>query len=204
MNNIPKHKTFISYHHGADQQYKDKLVMWNDAYGLFDNYSVNEKDIDDKGKSDETIRCIIRDEYIKDSTVIIILCGSETKRRKFIDWEINAGMFDTEKNPKTGFLIINLPTINQMELSSNEDKKHFINSNWSSFANDRASLECYFQYLPSRILDNLEKPEIKITIINWLNIAFNPSCLKELIHSAFNNKTTNNYDTSTPLRRKNS
>ena len=108
---MKKHKVFISYYHKDDQCYKDKLLELNKKYDIFDNYSVPENDVDDSGKKRESIRKIVRDKYIKDATVLVLLCGRNTRRRKFIDWELHAAMYDTKKNPKMGILVINLPTI---------------------------------------------------------------------------------------------
>ncbi len=54
-----KHKVFISYYHADDQKYKDELLRLNDIGELFLDYSVHEDEIDDEGKTSETIRKII-------------------------------------------------------------------------------------------------------------------------------------------------
>ena len=82
-----KRKVFISYHHSNDQIYKDSLIKFNDENKIFIDMSVDTGDIDDQ-LTDETIRQKIRDEYLKNSTVTILLVGTETKYRKHIDWEI--------------------------------------------------------------------------------------------------------------------
>ncbi len=74
------HKVFISYHHDNDQAYKEALVQ----SGIFIDASVDTGDIDD-GLSDHAIRQKIRDEYLRDSSVTIVLVGSETKNRKHVD-----------------------------------------------------------------------------------------------------------------------
>lgn len=92
MNNINRHKVFISYYHADDQEYKDKLVNAkyydcdNHEYrNIFDDWSVADGDIDDTELSDEQIRRIIRDEYTRQPNVFILLCGNNTKNRKHID-----------------------------------------------------------------------------------------------------------------------
>ena len=85
---IAKHKVFISYYHKDDQEFKNALLDANDEYGLFEDYSVHEDEIDDTGMTDEQIRCEIRDNYIKNATVLLLLCGENTRKRKYIDWEI--------------------------------------------------------------------------------------------------------------------
>ena len=84
------HKVFISYYHG-DQEYKDDLVKLSDQRGIFVDRSVDTGDISDD-LSDERIRELIRDSYLRDSTVTIVLVGTETQRRKHVDWEIYSSM----------------------------------------------------------------------------------------------------------------
>ena len=74
-----KHKIFISYHHENDQPYKERLLGINAAHALFFDQSVETGDIPDF-LSDEDIRQKIRDEYLRDSTVTILLVGNETKK----------------------------------------------------------------------------------------------------------------------------
>ena len=53
--------------------------------------SVQIGDLDSKLK-DETVRQKIRDEYLRDSTVTVVLIGTETWKRKHVDWEIGASI----------------------------------------------------------------------------------------------------------------
>ena len=76
-----KHKVFISYHHANDQAYKNYLESLNDYYDIFINKSVAIDDIDDD-LPPNTIREIIRDDYLRDTSVLILLVGTETKNRK--------------------------------------------------------------------------------------------------------------------------
>lgn len=57
----PKHKVFISYYHHDDQFYKDSIITWNKSWDLFEDWSVNDGDIDDTNMSDEQIRQKIRE-----------------------------------------------------------------------------------------------------------------------------------------------
>lgn len=90
------HKVFISFHHGNDQKYKDYLSRIADPFKVFIDKSVEIGDIDEDD-SDETIRQIIRDDYLDDSTVTIVLVGTETRNRKHVDWEIFSSMYDGQK-----------------------------------------------------------------------------------------------------------
>ena len=81
LREITMHKTFISYHHNNDQWYKEELVKFGEENSIFVDRSVDTGDISDD-LSDETIRQLIRDEYLRDSTITIVLVGTETKHRK--------------------------------------------------------------------------------------------------------------------------
>lgn len=211
--NIPRHKVFISYYHKDDQQYKNHLINMKEFnsqtwqyQSIFDDYSVHENEIDDTGLTSEQIRCIIRDEYIKDATVLILLCGQNTRKRKHIDWEIHAAMYDSEKNPQMGILVVNLPSISQ-SMISNSDREETImgeNINWTPLNKDINSLKDKYAYLPERIIDNLAKDDVRISIVNWDVIANDTNKFKELIDNAYNRRKSNKYDHSRPLRRQNS
>lgn len=210
---IPRHKVFISYYHKDDQQYKDCLINMQELnpqtwqlQSIFEDYSVHENEIDDTGLTSEQIRCIIRDEYIKDATVLILLCGQNTKKRKHIDWEIHAAMYNSNVNPQMGILVINLPTISQSMISNSESEKDIMDPfiNWEPLNKDLSSLKEKYPYLPDRIIENLARDEVQISIVNWDVISSDVSKLKELIDNAYNRRKSNKYDHSAPLRRQNS
>lgn len=208
---IKRHKVFVSYYHKEDQDYKKdlgKMKYFNPEKqvieSVFIDYSVGDDDIDDTNMSDEQIRIKIRDEYIKDATVLILLCGKNTRKRKHVDWEINAAMFHTEKNPKMGILVINLPNITQaVRAHGNEEKKLVSDGgNWERFETRRIFEENY-PYMPERIIDNFVQG-VPIAVVEWDRISKNPDRLMSLIDNAFNRRQDLNYDHSRPLRKHNS
>ncbi len=208
---IPRHKVFISYYHHDDQYYKDQLIKINEInphtwqkQSIFENCSVQENEISDNGLTSEQIRCIIRDEYIKEATVLILLCGQNTKRRKHIDWEIHAAMYDSLVNGQMGIVVINLPTITQNIRASSNDEKPLLSDGggWYRLEN-RCDYEKYYPYMPSRIIDNFVK-DVPITVVDWNRIVCNSQILKQLIDNAFNRRFNFSYDHSAPLRKQNS
>lgn len=208
--NIARHRVFISYYHHDDQRYKDYLIKMQEfnietmqMQSIFEDFSVHENEIDDTGLSSEQIRCIIRDEYIKDATVLILLCGENTKKRKHIDWELHAAMYDSLANRQMGIIVINLPTIKQGIRASSEEEKPLLSDfgQWYSIDN-RAEFEAQYPYMPSRIIDNFVK-EVPITVVEWSRIENHPTILKQLIDNAFNRRFDFTYDHSSPLRRQN-
>lgn len=104
----PRHKVFVSYHHANDQRYKDLFVqmMGDDIV----DRSVRDGDIDDTGISTDGIRQRIRDEFIRDATVTVVLVGTCTWQRKHVDWEIGSSLRDARLNRRCGLLGIVLPS----------------------------------------------------------------------------------------------
>lgn len=101
----PRHKVFVSFHHD-DQKYKDLFVrMMRDD--MVDE-SVGDGDIDDRLPTDR-MRQIIRDKFIRDASVTVVLIGPCTWQRKHVDWEIGSSLRDTELNSRCGLVGILLP-----------------------------------------------------------------------------------------------
>lgn len=197
---ISRHKVFISYHHKNDQQYKINLSNLALIYNVFEDVSVDTGEISDE-LTDQQIRTKIRDDYLGDSSVTIVLVGTETKYRKHVDWEIYSSMYNGAKNKKSGILVVNLPTVDGGQISISDEDKFVLGPEikWSPIT----SYERY-KYLPTRILENIKSSDVKICICDYERIINNPEGLKKLIDLAHNNRYSNDYDLSTPMRRKNS
>lgn len=106
-----RHRVFVSHYHDEDQQYKELFErLFSDIYDIYVSESVGMGDIDDTKLSTERIHQIIRDEYLRDSTVTVVLIGPHTWQRKFVDWEIGSSIRQTDYNPRSGLLGILLPT----------------------------------------------------------------------------------------------
>lgn len=202
-----KHRVFISYHHANDQAYKDALLLLNNRHDIFIDASVDTGDIDDD-LDDDAIRQEIRDEYLKDSSVTIVLVGLETKGRKHVDWEIYSSMFNGKVNKQSGVLVINLPstgcTYYQAEHGDLEKTTVYPdNTSWTSITS-REEYEQRFPYAPVRIIDNLLKNGAKVSITNWNRVSNNAEVLRFLIDVTFNDRASCQYDLSSPMRRANS
>lgn len=52
----------------------------------------------------ERIRQIIRNEYLRDSTMTVVLVGAYIWQRKFVDWEIGSSIRKMQNNPRSGLL----------------------------------------------------------------------------------------------------
>lgn len=198
------HKVFISYHHSNDQGYKEALVEFGRRHSLFLDRSVNSGDIPDTW-TDEQIRRAIRDQHLKDSTVTVVLVGKETKRRKYVDWEIYSSMYDGSVNKKSGIVVINLPGISDSFTAPHGDEeKQLMYPNVDSWMtiNEREEYERRYPFMPKRIIDNLLAPNVKISVAPWEKI--NEETLDFLIEAAFDGRENCRYDLSRPMRRANS
>ena len=198
---IPRHKVFVSYHHKNDQSFKDYLVGLTEYNPerrenqfIFDDLSVDQNGIDDKGMTNEQVRKTIRDDYIRDATVLILLCGCETSKRKFVDWELQAAMYDDPIKFKLGILIINLPSLNHQNCvyAGEKGERGIVGAKRvdSIPFQNRNEIQKRFPFLPSRIIDNFDAARTKdnivpITVVEWDRIKKNIGVIKTLIHNAF-------------------
>jgi len=198
-----KRKVFISYHHENDQWYKERLLQFNREHDIFIDASVDTRDIDEN-LPDETIRRKIRDEYLANSTVTILLVGTETKYRKHIDWELFSSMFDGRVNKKSGVLVINLPTTQCVTFTAaHPNEKEIVHpecQSWTS-VNTRTEYERRYPCMPDRIIDNLLTSEARISVVPWEKLT--TESLSFLIEAAFQDKDNCKYDLSREMRRVN-
>jgi hypothetical protein len=168
--NQTRHRVFVSYHHANDQYYRNRFEqLFTNIHDIMISMSVQIGDLGLDLKT-ETIRQKIRDEYLRDSTVTIVLVGAETWKRKHVDWEIGSSIRDTQYNPRSGLMGIILPTyprINQ--------------TNYDPYT------------IPPRLYDNIKCGFAQI--YNWTEDA---SIIQKWINGAFARRNTMNPDNSFP------
>ncbi len=103
-----RHKVFVSYHAADAIEVVDFIDEYDDVFiaraiGMEEDGS----DIIDSTNV-EYIRRTIREKYLKDSTVTMVLVGACTWARKFVDWEIYSSL---RSNPSpNGLLAVQLPS----------------------------------------------------------------------------------------------
>lgn len=104
-NNTGKHKIFVSFHN-EDQQYR---AAFDQLYGeYFMSMSVDFGDIEPES-DDDYIKRLIQEEHIVNSSVLLVLYGANTYKRKHVDWEISAALNEKVGGHK-GLVILLLPT----------------------------------------------------------------------------------------------
>lgn len=152
----PRHKVFISYYHKDDQYYRNRFEK---LFGhLFLNKSVEPREID-TDVSTEYIKRLIQQNYIEDSSVLIVLVGSKTYGRKHVDWEISAAL-NKKVGGYSGLLGLCLPT----------------HPNYQDTTYNAA-------IVPPRLVDNLKSGYAKF--YNWTEDENN---IKKWVEEAFQNR----------------
>lgn len=168
-----RHKVFISYHHANDQAYRDKLEEI--CQDIIISKSVQIGDIGENC-TDDYIRQKIRTDYLADSTVTIVLIGTETWQRKHVDWEIAASIHATANSTRSGLLAYILPSYAKLH-KANEYSPYTI---------------------PPRLHKNIESNFAKIYY--WTT---DPVEIKGHIETAFTTRSTGTIDDSYPTFKKN-
>ncbi len=161
MSKIPRHKVFISFHE-QDIEYKEDFVRMM-GKRIVDR-SVDTGNINDTGLKTATVRQKIRDEYIRDATVTIVLIGPCTWQRKHVDWEINSSIRKTKKNPRCGLLGIVL-------------------TNHTGYKDEISKLNP--RLIPPRLADNWTKKDDPYSLIYHWPQPWTPAKIAEWIHRAF-------------------
>lgn len=101
------HKVFISYYHHDDQYYKNYIDLYLSKNIINKSVKAGEYNSDN---SDEYIKRLIREDKVSDSSVIVVLIGPNTRKRKHVDWEISAGL-NKSVNGCSGLVGILLPEL---------------------------------------------------------------------------------------------
>ena len=107
-----RHKVFISYHHDDQDEVEQFVETFDHERKVFIARALGigmEQDIIDSDDTDYVMRRI-RELYLGDSTVTILLIGKCTWARRYVDWEIQASLRSGETVTPNGLLGIKLPS----------------------------------------------------------------------------------------------
>jgi MTH538 TIR-like domain (DUF1863) len=150
-----RRKCFLSYH-AADADEVEKFIT---SYGeIFIARVIGITDEDDfiGSEDDEYVFDRIRDKYLADSTVTIVLVGKCTWARRYVDWEVYSSLRADRTNRLNGLLAITLPSA-----ASYSGKK-----------------------LPARVDDNVAADQEK-GYARWKKYPKSSTSLREWIEDAF-------------------
>lgn len=158
-NDPTRHKCFISYHVDDMSEVQEFIESFGSEFFARSVGVTVEDDFVDS-TDDDYIKRRIREKYLTDSTVTIVLLGKCTWTRKFVDWEISSSLRDDARNKRSGLLVYRLP-----------------------HKGDHARL-------PARIEDNWVEDDPASSYVRVLNYPSSPEVIRSQIESAFEDRST--------------
>jgi hypothetical protein len=154
-----RRKCFVSYR-AADA---DEVENFLDSHGqVFIARVIGVTDEDDfiDSDNDDYVFDRIRDKYLRDSTVTIVLVGKCTWARRYVDWEVYSSLRQDKNNRRNGLLAITLPSA----------------ANYSG------------KRLPARVDDNVAADQ-SLGYARWKKYPRSSSSLRTWIEDAFEART---------------
>ncbi len=177
-----RHKVFLTYHHDDQKEVDNFVATFADERNVFIARALGvsmEQDIIDSNDTDYVMRRI-RELYLKDSTVTIIMIGKCTKARRYVDWEIQSSLRSGQTVTPNGLLGIKLPSYKKG--TGYPDR---LNKNLKQ---DDTQADCY-----ARVKDY---PSRKDTLANDIDDAFNARSSK--VHLIVNPRDRFSYNRTCP------
>lgn len=170
-----RHKCFVSYHEADTDEVEGFLDSFGDIF-IARIIGVSPEDPFIDSDDDDYIKRRIRELYLADSTVTIVLIGKCTWSRRFVDWELASTLRNDTKNKRSGLVGITLPSI-----ASYSDREP-----------------------PARLSDNLPSNGTD-GYARWKKYPNKKSDLRSWIHDAFTARDTRSHlvDNSRALRQRN-
>ncbi|QOR69381.1 TIR domain-containing protein [Ruania alkalisoli] len=170
-----RHKCFVSYHADDMAAVEDFIETFGSEF-LARSVGVTIEDDFIDSDSDEYIKRRIREEYLTDSTVTILLLGQCTWARKFVDWEISSSLRNDTSNKRNGLLVYPLPSMNNKAR------------------------------LPGRVRDNWREGDTDASYVRYLSYPTSSSVVRSNIEAAFNDRLDKSdlVDNSRELKKSNS
>lgn len=107
-----RHKCFISYHHDDQDEVDEFISTFDHDRDVFIARGLGQEMAQDIINSDNVDYVLqrIRELYLRDSTVTIVLMGKCTWARRYVDWEIQASLRHGQTTTPKGLLGIKLPS----------------------------------------------------------------------------------------------
>ncbi|MFD5867538.1 TIR domain-containing protein [Corynebacterium sp. NPDC060344] len=107
-----RRKCFISYHHEDTNEVQDFIQRFDHSRDALIARGIGAGMPGDIINSNDPdyIKRRIRENYLRDTTVTIVLIGKNTWKRRFVDWEIAASLRQTATATPNGLVGITLPS----------------------------------------------------------------------------------------------
>ncbi len=156
-----RHKCFLSYHSEDEELVADFVSSYGSVF-IPKVIGISEEDPLIVNKKTDDIMDEIREKYLSDSTVTIVLLGSCTWARRFVDWEVYSSLRRDKVNRLNGLMAVNLPSIGTSDSTK----------------------------LPPRVSDNLPKTDGTLAYGRWYQYPTTATELKGWIQDAYDARTT--------------
>jgi len=144
-----RHKCFISYHQVDEDEVAKFIDDFND---VFIPKVLGVSDTDDFIDSTDTdyVMRRIRELYLTDSTVTIVMTGKCTWARRYVDWEVASSLRNDPNNRRSGLVAITLKSVASSaskqllaRVDDNVDSDHNGYARWRVYPTSSGSLRSY-------------------------------------------------------------
>lgn len=112
LREFTRRKCFISYHHDDETEVQEFISEFDHEHDVLIARGIGASmsgDIINSADRDY-IMGRIREKYLRDTSVTIVMLGQCTWARKFVDWEIAASLRNTGAYSRNGLMAITLPS----------------------------------------------------------------------------------------------
>lgn len=156
--NANRHKVFISYHHADQTEVEDFIKTFDDEKDVFISRALGLEMADDIINSTDTdyVMSRIRQLYLSDSTVSIVLIGKCTWARRYVDWEIQSSLRQGSSTTPNGLIGIVLPSGGTKPTAPDRLSKNLLGQN-----SDEGYARWYWY------------PKSTSSLASWIDDAFN-------------------------------
>ncbi len=134
-----KRKVFISFHQRDRREVDNFIDTWATKEGVFIPKALGASDNDDFINSTDPnyVMSRIRQTYLGDSTVTIVLMGTCTHSRRYVDWEIKTSLRQGDYTPN-GLIGILLPSCGNSAHLPQRFRENWISGEVNCYARYRA------------------------------------------------------------------
>lgn len=107
-----RRRCFISYHHADEYEVQRFIQDFDHEQDVLIARGIGAGMAGDiiNSSNEDYIKTRIREKYLRDTTVTIVLVGKCTWARKYVDWEVAASLRTTPTASRSGLLAITLPS----------------------------------------------------------------------------------------------
>jgi hypothetical protein len=156
-----RRKCFISYHKADENEVSQFIKDFGPTNFIHRRISEMDQNIVESSDTEYVMRRI-RELYLTDSTVTIVLVGKCTWARRYVDWEVASTLRNDLRNGRSGLLAITLPSA----------------ANYSG------------KQLPARVADNVTGDYGYGGYARWMKYPKSSSELESWIEDAYNARTS--------------